>query len=288
MSFKSIFLCSFLLFFGATALSQEKPRPSTIVWQKDYKLALKAAQAAGKPILIDFNADWCPPCRTMEKIFWSRPDIVKLAGDFVCLQVDYDRDKATIELFGVKSIPHVVVADPWGNMLAFHHGFGRGESENAIRLAMKNAQKDFSEIQEPNWRLEINKDDHAASIKIGEFYRSINQIFLSNKYFKQALASRQLKTNAAAREKILAATAENYLKLRDYDEAERIFAQTLREFPNGANTESAFYGLITIGIRRQNFALAETVFAQMKAKFPDSEITRRAAENLHEAKSQTN
>ncbi|HYP50613.1 MAG TPA: tetratricopeptide repeat protein, partial [Pyrinomonadaceae bacterium] len=197
-------------------------------------------------------------------------------------------DRETVAYFGVSSIPHVIVADSWGNMLDFHHGYDKRATETAIHQMMKNVWKDFSEIQAPNLKLETDKDNAAALVKIAEFYRKINALFLSNKYFKQALKTKQIKTDAVLRENALTAAGSNYLKMRDFDEAERLFNDSLREFPEGEHNDAAFFGLIMINIRRNKIADAETFFVQMKAKHPDSEATQQAAENLLEAKTQTN
>jgi tetratricopeptide (TPR) repeat protein len=136
--------------------------------------------------------------------------------------------------------------------------------------------------------LETDKDNAAALIKIGEFYRKINSLFLSNKYFKLALKTKQIKTNAVLRENALVAAGGNYLKMRDFDEAERFFNDSLREFPEGKQNDAVFFGLVMINIHRNKLADAETFFVQMKAKRPNSEATQQAAENLQEAKTQTN
>jgi thioredoxin-like negative regulator of GroEL len=283
---KSFAVFFLVLLFAVSASSQAKT--AAIKWQTNYKNALKAAQKSGKPMLIKFNAEWCFNCDTMEKTLWSKPDISQLSEEFVTVSVDYVRDRDTVGRFGVSSIPHVVVADSWGNMLDFHHGYDKRVTETAIHQMMKNVWKDFSEIQAPNLKLETDKDDAAAWIKIGEFYRKINALFLSNKYLKQALKTKQINKDAVLRENALAATGENYLKLRDYDEAERFFNESLRDFPNSEHNENAFFGLITINIRRQRLSEAEAFFAQMKSKYPDSQFTRQAAENLQEAKTQLN
>ena len=54
--------------------------------------AFAAAQAAGKPILVDVTAPWCPVCKTQKAVF------NKLAGnpkfkDMVVYEVDFDSRK---------------------------------------------------------------------------------------------------------------------------------------------------------------------------------------------------
>lgn len=287
MLIKSFVTSFFVLLFAVSAFSQANPA-SAIQWQTNYKTALKAAQKSGKPILIKFNAEWCLNCDTMEKTLWSKPEISRLSKEFVSVSVDYARDRETVARFGVSSIPHVIVADSWGNMLDFHHGYDKRQTETAIHQMMRNVWKDFSEIQAPNLKLETDKDSAAALVKIAQFYRKINALFLSNKYFKQALKTKQIKTDAALRENALVAAGGNYLKMRDFDEAEKFYKDSLREFPDGEHNDRAFFGLIMINIHRNKLADAESFFVQMKAKRPHSEATQQAAANLQEAKTQTN
>ncbi|MDE1917503.1 MAG: thioredoxin family protein [Sphingomonadales bacterium] len=62
--------------------------------------ALKAAQAAGKPVLIDAFAPWCPTCRA------QAPTIEKLAADpayknLIILRLDYDHQTAEKKVLGI-------------------------------------------------------------------------------------------------------------------------------------------------------------------------------------------
>lgn len=62
--------------------------------------ALKAAQSAGKPVLVDAYAPWCPTCRA------QAPTIDKLASDpgyrnLVILRLDYDNQAAEKKVLGI-------------------------------------------------------------------------------------------------------------------------------------------------------------------------------------------
>ncbi|MHA7130533.1 protein-disulfide reductase DsbD family protein [Algoriphagus namhaensis] len=57
----------------------------------DYKEALAAAKAQGKPLLIDFTGHGCVNCRKMEENVWSDPQVLtRLKNDFVMVALYID------------------------------------------------------------------------------------------------------------------------------------------------------------------------------------------------------
>ena len=70
--------------------------------------AFAAAQKAGKPILVDIWASWCPTCAQ------QKPIIEKLAADpafkdLVILTVDCDSQKDVVRGFGARSQSTLIV-----------------------------------------------------------------------------------------------------------------------------------------------------------------------------------
>ena len=57
------------------------------------------------PVLVDFNAEWCPPCQALHPILAELSDEV---DSFEIVSVDIDESPELAERFGVSSIPCLV------------------------------------------------------------------------------------------------------------------------------------------------------------------------------------
>ncbi len=81
--------------------------------------ALAKAAAEGKPVMIDFFADWCLPCKELEHNTFSDPRVVAAAKGWVLLKADLTRE-GTEEVarlrqrWGIKGVPTVVFLGPDG------------------------------------------------------------------------------------------------------------------------------------------------------------------------------
>lgn len=59
-----------------------------------------------KPILVDFNATWCGPCRMMEPIL---EEVSEKNKEYDFLSVDVDQNNTLASTYGIMSIPCLVV-----------------------------------------------------------------------------------------------------------------------------------------------------------------------------------
>lgn len=68
--------------------------------------AFRNAQAAGKPILIDVTAPWCPTCKVQRPIIQG---IEKSTPNLVVYEVDFDSAKDVLKRFRVQSQSTLIV-----------------------------------------------------------------------------------------------------------------------------------------------------------------------------------
>jgi thioredoxin 1 len=70
---------------------------------------------AKEPVLVDFWAPWCQPCRLMD------PTIKSLANDFKVCKVNFDTNKPLVEHYRIDGIPALLVFKG-GQVVARHLG----------------------------------------------------------------------------------------------------------------------------------------------------------------------
>ncbi|NTU52913.1 MAG: protein-disulfide reductase DsbD [Chlorobiaceae bacterium] len=84
---------------------------------EDLEREVKAS--AGKPVMLDFYADWCVACKEMEKFTFSDAKVRQGLSEVTLLQVDVTAntpdDKALMKRFGLFGPPGIIFFDKSGN-----------------------------------------------------------------------------------------------------------------------------------------------------------------------------
>ena len=110
--------------FGATNYLLAPKGDVKLAWLSDEPAAVAAARAAGRPLLVDFAASWCVPCREFEVKVFSRPEVATAMQRFTLLRVDVSREDEDPALgaikrkYGADTLPAIRILSSDGALVA--------------------------------------------------------------------------------------------------------------------------------------------------------------------------
>lgn len=90
--------------------------------------SLAKAKDWNKLLVLDFNAEWCLPCRRMEKTTLVDRRVVELLKQVVFVRLDTDQHTDIAQQLGVVGLPDIRFVAPDGRMLRQLRGFQEAES----------------------------------------------------------------------------------------------------------------------------------------------------------------
>jgi thiol:disulfide interchange protein DsbD len=120
---------------AATAAGVAAPLEGTkgaekIEWH-DFAPGLEKARSAGKPMLVDFYAVWCGPCKMMDRETFRDPEVIGRLAGIVTARVDAEEEKPRAgltgydlaEKYGVMTYPTIALLDGDGRVIARFSGY---------------------------------------------------------------------------------------------------------------------------------------------------------------------
>lgn len=106
---------------GGIAAEAHGPAFERVATTEVLDTRLAAAQAAGKPVMLDFYADWCVSCKEMERFTFADDKVAARMKQMTLLQADVtannDADKALLKRFGLFGPPGIIFYDAGGREL---------------------------------------------------------------------------------------------------------------------------------------------------------------------------
>ncbi|HLF84589.1 MAG TPA: TlpA family protein disulfide reductase, partial [Blastocatellia bacterium] len=107
----------------AVVMALPKKIEAEIPWQPYSEQALADAKREGKGVIIDTFADWCIPCKELDKLTFTDEAVKKEAERFVTLKLDLTSSDPNSEAgrarqrFGIRGVPTVLFLDSTGREL---------------------------------------------------------------------------------------------------------------------------------------------------------------------------
>jgi thiol:disulfide interchange protein DsbD len=91
------------LFGGINYVLTPKIDPEhALVWLSDESAAVAEARAAKRPLIVDFAADWCVPCKEFDVRVFSRPEVAREMRRFTLLRVDLSKGDDDPQIAAIK------------------------------------------------------------------------------------------------------------------------------------------------------------------------------------------
>jgi thiol:disulfide interchange protein DsbD len=115
-----IVLAAVALLWPGGPIRQEAEEPG-IEWIEYSDDLVAQARQEGKPVVIDFTAEWCVPCHELEEQSFSDPAVIELSKKVAPLQVDMTKldewEQEVKKGFKVLGVPTIIFLDGSGTEL---------------------------------------------------------------------------------------------------------------------------------------------------------------------------
>lgn len=151
---------------------KESQKPAEgIKFLTDFAAAKKLATEQKKGLFIDFMAEWCGPCKMLDKDVWSDKAVAeRVHRDFVPVKIDVDVQQELAASYEIMAMPTLIIADAEGNAKVRQVGAAFDNPKDALKWFddIAAALKDLPDAEKAF--AESKNSDIAKGTKLADLY----------------------------------------------------------------------------------------------------------------------
>jgi thiol:disulfide interchange protein DsbD len=121
----------------ATAVAVGSEAQTSIKWFNSVEPALARAKETGKPVMIDFYATWCVPCKMLDTSTYRNRDVVNESEHWIMVRIDVDENQELATRYRVQSVPTIVLLSSDGKEKERKVGFVEAVSMEGAMTAFR-------------------------------------------------------------------------------------------------------------------------------------------------------
>lgn len=117
-------IISFLFIFNIIITFQTETYASDGIQWESFQKGIARGKAEKKKVFLNFYADWCAYCKTMEKETFQNSAVISYINrNFIPIKVNSDRDQQTAANFNVRGLPSTWFLSEIGDRIGNRPGF---------------------------------------------------------------------------------------------------------------------------------------------------------------------
>ncbi len=260
----------------------ERPAPPAVAikWEKKFDEAMRVAKRSGKPVVVDFWAEWCDWCRRLDRTTYADPAVIRKVDDFVAVKINTEGSRREVDVatkYGVGArLPVILFLSPQGHQLFRIDAYqGPGQFPRTLDIARQVAARVMG------WEATLAAEANEPTALLG-----LGRHLLNQGYYEEAtgLLRRAVENDAGATTNarregrmLLAMLAQ---ASRDFGEAERLVKEALKLGPDAEEHPKLLLLLgrtyVSSGRQEEGVATFEVIVQQ----FPQSPMAEKAKETL--------